>query len=554
MRLPGAWKRHAFPLTLLAATAKATITSPPERRQEPSITAISDCRMQQTDQYCMVGATGYRVLAPGTPTSELASSYTDCHAHVAETWCMNPNGGEVQITLATPPPSITAVTDCHLSESQVYCSSDATEFRVSATVTASSDVPPAYTSCHSHGTDTYCLEPSGDDVQIVNESEEAEADTGSDEPTEENCHFHAGVEHCVGGSGGARSCERTDREYNVPLRIGLLFAILVTSSIGVFAPILLAKFLSARANTVLLIIKQFGTGVIMSTALVHLFTHAELMFGNECLEGVMYEATTAAILMAGLFMSFFVEYLGYRFVKSRAKKAAAAQSMQGAVMSVQSIRSLELVSVYIMEAGIIFHSLLIGLTLMVAGDSFLLTLFVVIIFHQMFEGLALGTRIAALGSGSNSSFTLGHNHTHPSPIPATKATSENSTTATTHPEDSTTTSHTEFSDAAPPLFHVSTAKKISLAAAFALVTPVGMAIGIGVLDVFNGNDPQTIVAIGVLDAFSAGILLWVGVVEMWAADWVFGGGLTDAGVVVTGLGMGGLVAGMVVMSVLGKWA
>lgn len=175
----------------------------------------------------------------------------------------------------------------------------------------------------------------------------------------------------------------------------------------------------------------------------------------------------------------------------------------------------------------------------------------------MFEGLALGTRIAALGSGSgSSSFTLGHtHHNHPSPITdTTKATSENST-ATARPGEDSATSHTESSGDSAPLFHVSTAKKLSLAAAFALVTPVGMAIGIGVLDVFNGNDPQTIVAIGVLDAFSAGILLWVGVVEMWAADWVFGGGgLTDASALVTALGMGGLVAGMVVMSVLGKWA
>jgi zinc transporter 1/2/3 len=98
------------------------------------------------------------------------------------------------------------------------------------------------------------------------------------------------------------------------------------------------------------------------------------------------------------------------------------------------------------------------------------------------------------------------------------------------------------------------AKKMALASAFALVTPVGMAIGIGVLDVFNGNDPKTIVAIGVLDAFSAGILLWVGVVEMWAADWVYGGGMADASALVTSLGMGGLVSGMVIMSVLGKWA
>ncbi|KAH6850108.1 hypothetical protein B0I37DRAFT_413531 [Chaetomium sp. MPI-CAGE-AT-0009] len=553
MRLQGAWKRHALPLTLWMATAGATtITSPPERRQQATLTAISDCSLNvpETAQYCMAGTTEYRVRVPGTPLSDLPSSYTDCHNHASETWCMNPNGGEAQVALATPPPSIKSVTDCHLQDTQVYCSSDATEYRVVVTATASSDVPPMYTGCHTHGTDTYCLTPSGDDAQILTESEEAEAGSGSgsSEPTEENCHFHAGVEHCVGGSGESRTCERTDREYNIPLRIGLLFAILATSAIGVFTPILLAKFLSSRANTALLIIKQFGTGVIMSTALVHLFTHAELMFGNECLGELQYEATTAAILMAGLFISFLIEYLGYRFVKSQAKKSAAAQSMEGGAVPAQSLRSLELVSVYVMEAGVIFHSMIIGLTLVVAGDSFLLTLFVVIIFHQMFEGLALGTRIAALGSGGNSSFTLGHghSHSHAAPIADTKQTSEGSA-ASTDAAVATTSSST-------PLFHVSMAKKIYLATAFALVTPVGMAIGIGVLNVFNGNDPQTIVAIGVLDAFSAGILLWVGVVEMWATDWVYGGGLTDASALVTSLGMGGLVSGMVVMSVLGKWA
>ncbi|KAK3295549.1 uncharacterized protein B0H64DRAFT_148401 [Chaetomium fimeti] len=576
MRLQGAWKRHALPLTLWMATAGATITSPPERRQEPSITAISDCgfKAHETVQFCKAGTATYTVIAPGIPTSDLASSYTECHPHVSETWCMNPNGGEVQVAEATPPPSIESVTDCHMRDTEVYCSSDATEYRVLVTVTATADLPPMYTGCHPHDSVTYCLTPSGDDAQLQSESEEAEA--GADEPTEENCHFHAGVEHCVGGSGGARSCERTDREYNIPLRIGLLFAILVTSAIGVFTPILLAKFLSTRANTALLIIKQFGTGVIMSTALVHLFTHAELMFGNECLGELKYEATTAAILMAGLFISFLIEYLGFRFVKSQAKKSAAVQTMEGVAVPMQSLRSLEMVSVYVMEAGVIFHSMsesfpqilppveapyanqpqVIGLTLVVAGDSFLLTLFVVIIFHQMFEGLALGTRIAALGSGGNSSFTVGHSHGHGhghgAPITDAKQTGEGSASSTGQGDP--VPSYGDATGSAQPLFHVSMAKKIYLATAFALVTPVGMAIGIGVLNVFNGNDPQTIVAIGVLDAFSAGILLWVGVVEMWAADWVYGGGLTDASALVTCLGMGGLVSGMVIMSVLGKWA
>lgn len=47
--------------------------------------------------------------------------------------------------------------------------------------------------------------------------------------------------------------------------------------------------------------------------------------------------------------------------------------------------------------------------------------------------------------------------------------------------------------------------KLLMAAAFALITPLGMAIGIGVLNKFNGNDPSTIIALGTLDSFSAGI-------------------------------------------------
>ena len=48
------------------------------------------------------------------------------------------------------------------------------------------------------------------------------------------------------------------------------------------------------------------------------------------------------------------------------------------------------------------HRLVIGLTLVVAGDSFFLTLFVVILFHQVFEGLALGSRIATIGTAADS--------------------------------------------------------------------------------------------------------------------------------------------------------
>lgn len=140
---------------------------------------------------------------------------------------------------------------------------------------------------------------------------------------------------------------------------------------------------------------------------------------------------------------------------------------------------------------------MIGITLVVAGSSSFITLFIVILFHQMFEGIALGSRIALLPSR---------------------------------------------------LLH-----KLLLAAGFGVTTPIGMAIGTGVLSQFNGNDPSTIVAIGTLDAFSAGILLWVGVVEMLFHDWWLGP-LAKVGVVKAALAMVGLMAGLALMSLLGKWA
>lgn len=159
-----------------------------------------------------------------------------------------------------------------------------------------------------------------------------------------------------------------------------------------------------------------------------------------------------------------------------------------------------------------------------------MTLFVVILFHQMFEGIALGTRIAQLGE-------------------------HNPTKTAERPTESDQTSLTPDSQVPLTTTSFSLARKLLLATPFALVTPIGMAIGIGVLSNFNGNDHDTIIAIGTLDALSAGILVWVGVVEMWAEDWLHGHGeLLRTSPIVTFLAGFGLVAGMIIMSVLGKWA
>ncbi|TID17991.1 Zip-domain-containing protein [Venturia nashicola] len=446
----------------------------------------------------------------------------------------------------TATPTITAVSECHMHETVQYCVAGTAEYQILTTATGTSALPAQYTGCHSHGSELFCISPSGDEVELLLEGAEKSASTTAGDsaaPTGKGkCHYHNGVEHCVGGdeSEEKTSCGKIEREYNIPLRVGFLFVVLVTSGLGVFSPILLTSFTKIRAeHTVFVVLKQFGTGVIVSTAFIHLYTHANLMFENKCLGELSYESTTSAILLAGFFISFLIDYLLQRFALSRNAKTLSADPEEERVISSSPDESYETqyqsinksdgrkerlvtsatallrqdhstsnvdrssaLNVFILEAGIVFHSVLIGLTLVLAPDvagGFLL-LSIVITFHQVFEGLALGTQIASLSPWTTSSL-----------------------------------------------------KKYLLATIFSLTTPVGMAIGISVLHNFNGNDKNTIIAIGTLDAFSAGILVWVGIVEMWAHDWVFGT-LRDAPLLKTSLAMGGLVAGIVGMSVLGKWA
>jgi zinc transporter 1/2/3 len=92
-----------------------------------------------------------------------------------------------------------------------------------------------------------------------------------------------------------------------------------------------------------------------------------------------------------------------------------------------------------------------------------------------------------------------------------------------------------------------------MALAFAVITPLGMAIGLGVINTFNGNDRNTIIAMGTLDALSAGILTWAALVDMLSHDWVHGD-MKDAPATRTGVGMFSLITGMVLMGLLGKWA
>ncbi|KAK6528022.1 hypothetical protein TWF281_009280 [Arthrobotrys megalospora] len=127
----------------------------------------------------------------------------------------------------------------------------------------------------------------------------------------------------------------------------------------------------------------------------------------------------------------------------------------------------QLISVFIFEFGVIFHSVIIGLTLAVTGENFT-TLYIVLVFHQTFEGLALGTRLAV--------------------VPWSKA---------------------------------RRATPYGMAIAYGLSTPLAIAIGIAARKSYTSNSTRAILVQGIFDAISAGILLYTGLIELMAHEFLF---------------------------------
>ncbi|KAJ1653987.1 hypothetical protein IWQ61_006007 [Dispira simplex] len=120
-------------------------------------------------------------------------------------------------------------------------------------------------------------------------------------------------------------------------------------------------------------------------------------------------------------------------------------------------------STYVLELGIALHSILIGLALGTTSGTEFISLWVALVLHQFFEGFALGSRLASL----------------------------------------------TFSSAVVP---------ITSALGFAITTPIGISIGMGVRTSYQPNSPTNMVVQGILDSLAAGILLYAALVNLIAQE------------------------------------
>lgn len=157
-------------------------------------------------------------------------------------------------------------------------------------------------------------------------------------------------------------------------------------------------------------------------------------------------------------------------------------------------------ALFILEFGVIFHSIFIGLTLAVAGEEFTV-LYIVLVFHQTFEGLGLGSRLAS------------------APWPASKRW-----------------------------------LPWVLGAAYGVTTPIAIAAGLGVRESFSAEANTTLIVNGVFDSISAGILLYTGLVELMAHEFMFNQEMRRSKISVMLGAFSCMVVGAGLMALLGKWA
>ncbi len=160
----------------------------------------------------------------------------------------------------------------------------------------------------------------------------------------------------------------------------------------------------------------------------------------------------------------------------------------------------QMTAVFILEFGVIFHSIFIGLTLAVAGEEFVI-LYIVLAFHQTFEGLGLGSRLATTRWPKNKQW-----------VPWV------------------------------------------LGSLYGITTPLSIAVGLAVRTSFAPSSNSTLLVNGIFDSISAGILLYTGLVELMAHEFMFNQEMRKASIGMLLGAFGCMCFGAGLMALLGKWA
>ncbi|KAL6976043.1 hypothetical protein U1Q18_024837 [Sarracenia purpurea var. burkii] len=333
-----------------------------------------------------------------------------------------------------------------------------------------------------------------------------------------------------------------DRNKSQALRFKLaaIASILVAGAVGVCLPILGKTIPALRPEKdVFFIVKAFAAGVILATGFIHVLPDAFSNLTSPCLSGEAWQFPfTGFVAMVAAIVTLMIDAFATSYYRNKANPkpngvdnleieegksekgeengdhggggglhvhthathghahgSAASLSSQISGDSADHIR--HRVISQVLELGIVVHSVIIGVSLGASeSPKTIKPLVAALTFHQFFEGIGLGGCIA------QAKFKCG-------------------------------------AVAVMSLF-------------FSLTTPVGIVIGIGITNVYKENSPTALIVEGIFDSASAGILIYMALVDLLSAD--FMNPRMQANPKLQLAANASLLFGAGCMSLLAKWA
>ncbi|KAK9064545.1 hypothetical protein SSX86_015927 [Deinandra increscens subsp. villosa] len=277
----------------------------------------------------------------------------------------------------------------------------------------------------------------------------------------------------------------------LPLKIIGIAVILTTSIIGVSLPLITRSIPALSPDrSLFVIVKAFASGIILATGFMHVLPDSFDMLRSSCLADNPWHKFPFAgfVAMLSAIFTLVVDSVATSVYTMKNNSVAAdgdevvfgdqvmavaggggmhfhghSHCQQKGAIGQQLLRYR--VVAMVLELGIIVHSIVIGLGVGASNDVCTIKpLVAALCFHQMFEGMGLGGCIL----------------------------------------------QAEYK----------TVKKVVMVFFFSITTPFGIALGIVLSKTYKENSPSSLITVGLLNASSAGLLIYMALVDLLAADFM----------------------------------
>lgn len=325
-----------------------------------------------------------------------------------------------------------------------------------------------------------------------------------------------------------------DKAKALPLKIIAIVSILVTSLIGVCSPLFTRAVPALHPDRDLfVIVKCFAAGIILATGFMHVLPDSFDMLSSQCLKDNPWHKFpfTGFVAMLSAIMTLMVDSMATSVYSQKNNIGVIPETESGegghddremgvvtaahlpspghhhghhhhhgAATKVEAVSSQLLryrVVAMVLELGIVVHSVVIGLGLGASSNVCSIKgLVAALCFHQMFEGMGLGGCIL----------------------------------------------QAEYK----------WLKKVVMVFFFAVTTPFGIALGIALSSTYRENSPKSLITVGLLNASSAGLLIYMALVDLLAAD--FMGPKLQRSIKLQIKSYAAVLLGAGGMSLMAKWA